>query len=277
MTVTELNVYPVKSCRGIAIDTADIGRMGIRYDRQWMFVDAQGMFLAQRSDATVGVEARTLCLIRAAFVDGVLRLTAPEMPPLDLPLDGRDGRAMDVQVWDSRTTGIDQGDEAAAWAHGFLSRERPGAYRLVRMRDDVTRRASKGDSTLAFADGYPFLIISEASLVDLNVRLAEPLPMNRFRPNIVLGGCEPYQEDRLDRIRIGPVEFEGMSLCPRCPIPTTNQDTGERSKEPLRTLATYRRTDRGVVFGRNFNHRGAGRITVGDRVHAVTMEGLSDS
>lgn len=276
MIVTELHVYPVKSCRGIAIETAEVGRMGIRYDRQWMFVDEEGMFLAQRADATVGVEARTLCLIRTAFVDGTLRLTAPDMPPLDVPLDGRDGPAMDVQVWDARTTGIDQGDEAAAWAGEFLSRERPGAYRLVRMRNDVTRLPSKGDSALAFADGYPFLIISEASLADLNRRLAEPLPMNRFRPNIVLGECEPYQEDRLDRLRIGAVELEGMSLCPRCPIPTTNQDTGERSKEPLRTLATYRRMDRGVMFGRNFNHHTVGRIAVGDPVRALTMRELSD-
>lgn len=263
MIITGLHVYPVKSCRGIALEAAEVGRMGIRYDRQWMFVDERGMFLAQRAEGTKGVEARSLCLIRTALTDDVLRLTAPDMPPLDLPLEGRDGPGVDVQVWDAGMTGIDQGPEAARWASTFLARERPGHYRLVRMPDDWTRHASTGESTLAYADGYPFLVISEESLAELNSRLQAPLPMNRFRPNIVLGGCEPYDEDHLDRIRIGSVEFEGMTLCARCPIPTTDQETGERSKEPLRTLATYRRTDRGVVFGRNFNHRGAGRIAVG--------------
>lgn len=263
MIITGLHVYPVKSCRGIALEAAEVARMGIRYDRQWMFVDEQGMFVAQRAERGKGVEVRSLCLIRTALTDDLLRLTAPDMPPLDLPLEGRDGPGIDVQVWDAGITGIDQGPDAARWASAFLARERPGRYRLVRMPDDGMRRASTGESTLAFADGYPFLVISEASLADLNSRLQTPLPMNRFRPNVVLGGCQPYDEDRLDRIRIGPVELEGMTLCARCPIPTTEQETGERSKEPLRTLATYRRIDGGVVFGRNFNHSGVGRIAVG--------------
>ncbi len=269
MTVTELHIYPVKSCRGIALHTAEVGRLGFLHDRQWMFVDGRGMFLAQRGERGQGVEARSLCFVRTAVLDGTLRITAPDMPPLDIPLQGRDGPGADVQVWDAATVGIDQGAEANEWATEYLSRERPGSYRLVRMPDEGTRRATTGDAKLAYADGYPFLVVSEASLADLNSRLPEPLPMNRFRPNIVLGGCEPYEEDRLDRIRIGSVELEGMTLCARCPIPTTDQDTGERSKEPLRTLATYRKTERGVVFGRNFNHHGAGRITVGDTVTAA--------
>jgi uncharacterized protein YcbX len=270
MQVTALSVYPVKSCGGISLDAAEVGRMGIHYDRQWMFVDEHGMFVAQRADGGRGVGVRTLCLLRTAFIgDAVVRLTAPEMPPLDLPLEGRDGPQVHVQIWDTSTAGIDQGDDAAAWAADLLSRERPGRYRLVRMADETTRVAKRGDATLAYADGYPFLVISDASLEDLNGRLTETIPMNRFRPNVVIGGCDAYAEDRLDHIRIGDVELEGMTLCLRCPIPTTNQETAERGKEPLRTLATYRRTPAGVIFGRNFNHDGTGRIRVGDPVVEV--------
>ena len=266
MTITELNVYPVKSCRGIALDTADVGAMGIRYDRQWMFIDDRGMFLAQRAVGRDGVEARSLCFVRTSLSGSVLRLTAPDMPPLDLSLEEHDGPNVDVTVWSASTTGIDLGPDAARWATEYLSRERPGRYRLVRMPETGRRIATTGHSQLAYADGYPFLVISQASLDDLNARLPAPLPMNRFRPNIVIGGCEPYGEDRLDRMRIGSVEFEGVTLCARCPIPTTDQDTGARAAEPLKTLATYRRVDKGVVFGRNFNHHGTGRLAVGDPV-----------
>ncbi|MDE3154302.1 MAG: MOSC domain-containing protein [Acidobacteriota bacterium] len=274
LTVSALHVYPLKSCRGLSLDRATVGRMGLQYDRQWMFVDERGMFVAQRGDGRLGVEVRTLCLVRTALAGGLLRVTAPDMPPLELPLAGLAGAEVPVQVWQSRTIGIDQGPEAEAWATTYLGRERPGRYRLVRMPDEGHRLSKKGPAELAFADGYPFLIISEASLEDLNRRLAEPLPMNRFRPNIVLRGCAPYGEDTLDALRIGSVELMGMPLCPRCPIPTTNQETGERGKEPLRTLATYRRGEDGsVLFGRNFSHRTEGEIAVGDE--AVHVQGAA--
>ena len=266
MVVAALNVYPVKSCAGLALDQARVGRMGFQYDRQWAFVDEHGMFVAQRADTGRGIAVRTMCLIRTAIDAGHLTLTASDMPPLQVPLTGRAGQHRPVRVWDSQTEGIDQGDEAAAWATQVLSRERPGRYRLVRMNEAARRKAKIGDAELAYADAYPFLIISRESLADLNGRLTEALPMDRFRPNIVLSGCEPYEEDRLDSLGIGEVTFTGMTLCIRCPIPTTNQQTAERGVEPLRTLATYRRTPGGVVFGRNYNHTGEGAMRVGDPV-----------
>jgi uncharacterized protein len=232
-----------------------------------MFVDSQGMFVAQRGGRGLGVEIPTACLIQTALTDGVLTLSAPEMPLLRLPQHGLEGAEVAVRVWDSFTTGVDQGSVAEAWATEFLSRERPGRYRLVRMADDDRHRPAKfGEAELAFGDAYPFLILSEESLADLNRRLPAPLPMDRFRPNIVLRGIDPYGEDQFDWIRIGDVEFIGMTLCVRCPLTTTNQLTAERGKEPLTTLATYRRHGGGVVFGRNFNHRGSGWISVGDSV-----------
>ena len=243
--------------------------MGLRFDRQWAFVDDRGMFVAQRDSRGLGVPVRTMCLIGAAIGDGALTLTAPGMPALQVPSAGVAGDDEPVQVWESLTSGVDQGRDAAAWATEVLSRERPGQYRLVRMSDKTQRRSKIGDGEVAYGDAYPFLVISEASLANLDERMPAPLPMNRFRPNIVIRGGAPYVEDTLDRIRIGEVEFTGTTLCIRCPIPTTDQHTAERGKEPLKTLATYRRQPDGVVFGRNFNHAGSGVIRVGDAVELV--------
>jgi uncharacterized protein YcbX len=246
LRVTSLHIYPVKSCGGITLSESAVGRMGLRYDRQWAFVDEHGMFVAQRDSRGVGVPVRTMCLIGTAVGDSALTLTAPDMQPLAVPLAGHDGADVPVRVWDSHTSGVDQGAEAAAWATAVLSRERPGRYRLVRMADDTHRRSKIGDGELAYGDAYPFLVISEESLGDLN--------------------GAPYVEDALDRFRIGEIDFTGATLCIRCPIPTTDPRTAERGKEPLKTLATYRKQPDGVFFGRNCNHTGIGTVRVGDAV-----------
>jgi uncharacterized protein YcbX len=266
LRVTSLHIYPVKSCGGITLSESAVGRMGLRYDRQWAFVDEHGMFVAQRDSRGVGVPVRTMCLIGTAVGDSALTLTAPDMQPLAVPLAGHDGADVPVRVWDSHTSGVDQGAEAAAWATAVLSRERPGRYRLVRMADDTHRRSKIGDGELAYGDAYPFLVISEESLADLNGRMPAPLPMERFRPNVVIAGGAPYVEDALDRFRIGEIDFTGATLCIRCPIPTTDPRTAERGKEPLKTLATYRKQPDGVFFGRNCNHTGIGTVRVGDAV-----------
>ncbi|MGE0364026.1 MAG: MOSC domain-containing protein [Vicinamibacterales bacterium] len=264
--VASLHIYPVKSCGGITLAESAVTRMGLRFDRQWAFVDEHGMFVAQRDSRGLGVPVRTMCLVGTAIGGDVLTLTAPGMPPLAVPLAGHDGPDVPVRVWDSHTSGVDQGVEAADWATEVLSRERPGRYRLVRMADDTHRRSKIGDGDVAYADAYPFLVVSEESLADLNARMVTPLPMDRFRPNLVIRGGAPYVEDTLDQFRIGDIGFTGTTLCIRCPIPTTDQRTAERGKEPLRTLATYRRQPDGVVFGRNFNHAGTGGVRVGDIV-----------
>jgi uncharacterized protein YcbX len=266
LDVSSLHIYPVKSCGGTALAESAVGRMGLRYDRQWAFVDDHGMFVAQRDSRGLGVAVRTMCLIGTALGDGMLTLIAPEMPPLQVPLAGLPGDDVPVQVWESRTSGVEQGADAAAWATEVLSRERPGRYRLVRMPERTRRPSKIGEGELAYGDAYPFLVVSEESLADLNRRMPAPLPMDRFRPNVVLRGGAPYVEDTLDQFRIGAVQFTGTTLCIRCPIPTTDQRTAERGKEPLKTLATYRKQADGVVFGRNCNHAGTGIIRVGDVV-----------
>ena len=266
--VSSLHIYPVKSCGGLSVSEAEVTPRGFRHDRQWMFVDDRGMFVAQRQGRGLGTPISSVCQVRPAIANGTLTLTAPSMPPLTVPLDG-DGVEIPVTIWDDRLGAIDQGEDAEAWATEWLSRERPGRYRLVRMPGHAHRAAKLGSAEVGFNDAYPFLVISDASLAELNARLRDPLPMNRFRPNIVLSGATAYQEDRMDRFRIGAVEFFGTTLCLRCPTTTTDQDTAERGKEPLKTLATYRRQDDGVVFGRNFNHSGSGTVKVGDQCESA--------
>lgn len=269
ITVSGLYCYPVKSCGGISLETAHVGKKGILFDRQWMVVNHDGMFVAQRGDKKLGaVGIKTMCLIKTSISHGSLVLEAPNMPMIFLPLSGFDGSTQKVQVWKDVCEGIDQGDEIAQWLSIYLSREVPGIYRMVRMPDYMERKTHKGNGSVAFADGYPFLMISEASLNDLNNRLADRLPMNRFRPNIVIKGCEPFWEDNIANFSIDEINFTSIKPCVRCPITATNQETAERGKEPLKTLATFRFQKQygGVTFGMNLVHTGSGSISLGSRL-----------
>lgn len=267
ITVSSLHCYPIKSCGGVALHTARIGAMGIEYDRQWMIVNEQGIFVAQRGDKSLGaVGIKSMCLISVAINALHLEINAPGMPPILLPLDGINGAASSVRVWDSVCTGIDQGDEIANWLSSYLSREVAGKYRLVRMPDKGDRRTEIGDTGVAFADGYPFLLASEASLAHLNTMTDDPIPMNRFRPNIVVTGCDAFAEDNLLNFNIGSVAFTGVKPCARCPITTIDQETAVQGKFPLNALATFRKTPRGVIFGMNLNHCNTGMISVGDEL-----------
>ncbi len=260
--VTGLYVYPVKSCRGIALEQATLDARGIVHDREWLVVDDASRFLTQR-------EVPRLALIRPTLADDALHLEAPGLPPLRLPYGGG-GAVRAVTIWRDTCPALDQGDAAAAWLSDFLGHR----CRLVRFADDHVRHvnpayARSERDQVAFADGYPLLLISEASLQDLNRRLPEPLPMNRFRPNIVVRGCAPYAEDEWDTLRIGEVLAYGVKPCPRCAIPMTDQETARRGKEPLRTLATYRDSDLGILFGQNVIHAAPGVLRVGDAVEVL--------
>ena len=272
--VSSLYVVYIKSTRAVAVPDWSIGRMGMAFDHQWMVVDERGMVVAQRPANKLGAEIKSMSLITVLLNDGYLVCTAPDMPPLKLPIEGFDGKIIPVQIWDRDSIGVPQSQEATEWFTEFLSRERPGSYRLVRMPDDPRkgfRKAKRGDAHVGYHDADSFLIIGQSSLDDLNGKIAnEALPMNRFRPTIVVSGCEPYAEDTWGEIRIGYVYFTGTKECVRCPITTQNQDTTERGKEPLATLATYRRVQgEGVVFGMNFVHRGNGIIRVGDEIEIL--------
>lgn len=259
--LASLHIYPVKACGGLSPAEWPVDAFGLRNDRRWMVVDLAGRFVTQR-------EAPRLALVRPALETGGLVLRAPGMPELRLPLVPAGRERVAVQVWRDATEAVPVSPEAAQW----LSRYLGAPVRVVWMPDDVMRPT---DPTYAegyrvsFADGFGFLLVSEASLTDLNRRLDVPLPMNRFRPNLVVSGTEPFAEDGWRRIRIGGLELAVVKPCGRCVVTTTDQETAERGREPLRTLATFRERDGKLMFGMNVVHRGTGRLAMGMPVEVI--------
>ncbi|WP_041244044.1 MOSC domain-containing protein [Gloeobacter kilaueensis] len=260
IVVSGLNVYPVKSCRGIALQTAELDARGICFDRQWMVVDDEGKFITQRTHSR-------LALVETALSDAQLHLKFPDTSALAFSLEAQPGPTLTVEVWGSYCQAIDQGKMAAEAFSDLLAQN----CRLVRMAPEWVRpvnpKYAPAGSQVGFADGYPLLVVSEASLADLNSRLAASLPMERFRPNLVLSGTAPYAEDSWHQIRIGEVALQAAKPCVRCKITTIEQHTAvEQGPEPLRTLMSYRRIEGGPIFGQNYVHLDPGRIDVGDPV-----------
>jgi MOSC domain-containing protein len=257
MIVKSLHYYPVKSCAGVELDSAYIFDRGILNDRIFMLVDEDNVFMTQRKN-------HKMAHIKPRLSGQELTLTAPGMNAISLNfLDY--GAGLDVTVWKDRCQAIDQGKEVSDWLSDFLGT----SARLVMLSKTFKRKldpnfALTENNQTGFADGYPSLLISQESLDDLNGRLGKAVPMNRFRPNIVVEGCAAYEEDSWRRIKIGDVTFEVVKPCVRCVITTVDQKTLETAKEPLATLATYRVSPKGgVMFGQNMIHHNNGRICVG--------------
>lgn len=254
-TLTELNAYPLKSGGGTTLRSTELTARGLPFDREFMLVSPGGRFLSQR-------ELAQMALLRPSYDGEVLTVDAPGASSLvHKALD--DGEVLEVRVHRKECQGVDQGDEAATWFSALLDTD----CRLVRFTGH--RATSRGGGEVMFADGYPLLVISAESLADLNTRLDEPLPMNRFRPSLVLEGLGPYGEDDVHLLRIGATIIEMVKPCARCLITTTDQETAERGREPLRTLATYRNFERGIQFGYNAVPRVLGTLTVGDEVEVL--------
>ena len=261
LSLTALYRYPVKSLAGQALQAMSVDRRGPELDRHWMLVDPQGRFLTQR-------QYPRMTLIATRFgTDGTLRLQAPGMPELEVAASSRD--RLEVRVWGDTLSAARVGDGADDWLRAFLG----VPCHLVEHPGDVRRPVdpafARPEDQVGLADGFPFLLISQASLNDFNGRLQTPLSMIRFRPNLVVAGCEPYAEDGWRRIRIGDMAFRVAKPCSRCMIPTIDPDTGERGREPMQTLLSYRRRDNKVYFGQNLIHDGLGRLHLGMTVEVV--------
>ncbi len=247
-TITALYIYPVKSCRGISLATAELTGRGLVHDREWMVVDAEGQFLTQRT-------LPRMALIETAITSDSLRLRVQgQSDALELSLADRDLPSCRVRVWQDDCAALDEGSAAADWLSACLGT----AVRLVRF-DPAHRRISERqwthgvDAENRFSDGYPLLVIGEESLEDLNSRLDVAMTMDRFRPNIVIRGLGPHGEDDAHVLRGDGFEIRLVKACVRCSVTTIEQTTGAMGKEPLRKLATYRRdpTLGGVTFGMN--------------------------
>ena len=259
LRLTGLTIYPIKSARGISLSESPVDEFGLSHDRRWMVVDRNGEFISQRSHPR-------LALVTPEIGDGALLISAPDMPVLEVPLQPLESVLTRVRIWDDTVEATWLGERAAHWFSQFLE----CSCSLVHMSKHTERPANPTYAPLgtrvSFADAYPFLLISEESLADLNGRLDEPLPMNRFRPNLVIAGATPYAEDRWDRIQISNLRLRLVKPCDRCVITTTDQTTTERGREPLRTLSTYRKVNGQVMFGQNAVHEQTGRLRLGDAV-----------
>jgi uncharacterized protein YcbX len=268
ITLTAINVYPVKGLKGIALDRALCTDRGIQHDRRWMVVDPSGMFMSQRSHPRMAT-------VWTDLADDALLLSAPDEDGIEVPFAPPPAPAIKVQVWNSVVDAIPASREADLWLSTYLD----SPCRLVFMPDDTVRHSNDkyagAGKRVGFADGYAYLVIGEASLADLNSRLAAKshpaLPMNRFRPNLVVSGTDPYGEDRFGEIRIGEAAFRGVKPCGRCQVTTTDQATGiVMGPEPLATLASYRDSNEfGQMFGMNMVSVRAGSVRVGDSVEAA--------
>jgi uncharacterized protein YcbX len=260
--LSELHVYPVKSAGGIPLEASDVDGRGLRHDRRWMLVDEAGSFMSQRRHPR-------MALVRIRIEPDHLVVSAPEMPSLHVPLRPPDRRLRLARVWGDLVEVSAVGDDADRWFGEFLGI----ACKLVYLPDQSVRPVDpaygRTGDRVGLTDGFPFLLISEASLADLNDRLEHPVPMNRFRPNLVIGGCEPFAEDGWRLIRIGEITLRVVKPCARCTITTVDQRTAARGKEPLRTLATFRRAGNKVLFGQNLIHDDTGTLHTGYPVEVL--------
>lgn len=267
--VTALHRYPVKSCRGLALTEAAVEPRGFAHDRRFMLVrPSDGRFLSQRqlpsmSQVVPAVNGSDLLLQR----DGLAPLA------IDIAAAADAGPRIEVEVWNWRGEGVDQGDAAAAWCSAAIG----APARLIFQPDDVRRPAGRhapeANDIVSLADGYPYLLASTGSLASLVADVGKAVPMDRFRPSIVVDGAEAWAEEQWREVRIGQARFALVSDCKRCVIITTDQQTGERSREPLSTLARVRPAREGdgtgAIFARNMVPLELARICVGDEVEVV--------
>ncbi len=264
VTVSALYRYPVKGCKAEPLDAAVVERRGLSGDRRWMLIDANGDFVSQRG------EPRLTQFVAEPIQDGI-RLQAPGVDLLHVDFPKADASVLTVDVWGTASS-VRHADAADEWLLGWLGYP----VRLVYQPDTARRsvkpaRATTEEDRVSLADGYPLLLTNEASLAAVNTELGVPAEMLRFRPNVVVRGLNPFAELSLTRLTIGGVSFRAVKPCVRCNVVTLDPATGDRGKEPLRTMARLpqTRTDDGVVFGMNLVPDGEGTIRVGDRIEVA--------
>lgn len=264
MHISELNIFPIKSCKGFSVSSVRFDAYGIIGDRRFMIVNSEGIALTQRDFHSLG-------FLEPVVTENTLILRAPQMKELSVSFNKFTDRPITVTIWDESCVAVDCGNETAEWISDYLQT----TCRLVRMDHNFQRQIDRNftsrNEDVSFADGFPVLMISEASLSDLNSRLAEPISMNRFRPNIVVTGCDAFAEDTWKKTRIGSLDFDVVKPCARCVVTTIDPKTGKNGPEPLKTLSTYRRTASGkVMFGQNVIHiQKSGTIRTGDTITVI--------
>lgn len=260
LTLSEINIYPVKSLGGISLQSSVVEERGLKYDRRWVLVDKSNKFITQRNFPE-------MALIKVAVEKDGLRFQhkTKNGEPLLIPFEFEHSKTNKVVIWDDTVRGEFYNAQIDSWFSEIIGIK----CHLVKMPETTKRAVDKSyakNKIVSFADGYPFLIIGQASLDDLNSRMEVPLPMNRFRTNFVFTGAKPFEEDKWKKIKIGEVEFEVVKPCARCVITTVDQSTGEKGKEPLTALSKFRKTDSKVIFGQNMVANFVGETEVGSEI-----------
>ena len=265
LRVSQLFIYPVKSLGGIALQASEVTTRGLRHDRRWMLVDGSGRFLSQREEAR-------MALLEVSLQESSLRVYSKGNPEhrIEIPfLNKREVEflpRMSVTIWQDQCSPVVYPDAIGAWFSDFLDQ----TCHLVYMDESVHRpvdvKYAHDQEINSFSDAYPLMMIGQGTLDDLNGRLTEPVPVNRFRPNLVFTGGDPFLEDQMHTFGIRGKVYKAVKPCARCIIPTIDQATGLKGEEPTRTLATYRLKDRKILFGQNVLVTSEGLIAVGDRL-----------
>jgi uncharacterized protein YcbX len=257
-TVTHLLIYPIKGLSGVAVNESFVTSRGLQYDRRWMLIDENNQFISQRTFPN-------LCLFKVEIKDQGFSVTF-NSNSVFVPLEIKQGQTVLVKIWDDQVEAI----LADNLINDFFSEHLQIKCSLVYMPDSSNRRVDesfvKQHNTVSFADGYPVLLIGQESLNLLNSKLNEPIEMNRFRPNIVFEGGTAHIEDLMIKFRIAEVEFQGIKPCARCQVPTIDQQTAIISKEPTKTLASYRKFGNKINFGQNIIVMHEGTIRVSDKI-----------
>jgi uncharacterized protein YcbX len=261
MTLSEIWIYPVKSLPGIRLTEAQVEEKGLKYDRRWMIADLNGRFITQRefpAMAMLTVAVQEYGLLISSRLDSGKAVLVPFEPVTAKPVA--------VTIWDDVVEALTVSKEADDW----LSAQLNMPVQLVLMPESAQRKAdpryARNNENVSFADGFPFLLISQASLDHLNEQLEEPVTMLRFRPNFVVTGTAPHAEDDWKSIQIGTLSFDLVKPCARCVLTTIDPETAEKGKEPLKTLATYRKAGNKILFGQNIVAKQSGLVKQGDEI-----------
>lgn len=265
LQLSEIWIYPIKGLGGIRLRSSKVLEKGLEYDRRWMLVDENGVFMTQR-------DKPTMALFKLKIEKEELKITySPTSMVHSISLHpNRLEKSERVVIWDDTVTAQEVGNETSAWFSSILNLK----CRLVYFPEENSRAVDPAykvnEEHVSLADAYPFLIIGQEALNYLNSKLTETIPMNRFRPNFVFTGGEPNEEDTWRNFTIGSNRFVGVKPCARCAVPTINQETAEKGIEPTRTLATYRRNENKILFGQNLLATDHREVKVGDAINIQT-------
>ncbi|OKS89342.1 MOSC domain-containing protein [Mucilaginibacter polytrichastri] len=263
LQISQLFIYPIKSLGGIALTTAEVTDRGLKHDRRWMLVDDNNRFISQR-------EFARMALLQMTIESDGLRVTDKSNESFILvPFEPETNIVVKATVWDDSCEGTLVSAEADKWFTRILGINARLIYMAEVSRREVDPRYAHQKEITSFADGYPFLLIGQASLDELNTRLQNQIRMDRFRPNIVFTGGEPYAEDVMPHIRINEINFYGVKRCARCVMITIDQQHATKNVEPMKILAGYRAQNNKIFFGQNLLHSGTGNISIGDALQII--------